>query len=79
MNKESTVIPKLVNSQNFKIKQPKIINPKIVFKNNSWYLNLSLIIIFIVFLVFFLYNCKSGMFSGNFDEPEPYSLAYNLK
>ena len=77
MNRESVVIPKLVNSQNFKIKKPKIINPTIVFKTNSWYLNISLVIIFIVFLVFFLYNCKSGNF--NSDNPEPYSLAYNLK
>jgi hypothetical protein len=79
MDKQTKEIPRLVNPQNFKIKKPKIIDPEITFKKNSWYLNFFLIIIFIVFLIFFLFNCKDGIFSGDSSEPVPYSLAYNLK
>jgi len=79
MNKQTKEIPILVNPQNFKIKKPKIINPEITFKKNSWYLNFFLIIIFIVFLIFFLFNCKNGIFSVESEEPVPYSLVYNLK
>jgi len=45
MDKQTKEIPRLVNPQNFKIKKPKIIDPEITFKKNSWYLNFFLIII----------------------------------
>jgi len=73
---ETEVVPKLVNPENFKIKEilplPKI--PKGPKKLN---LNKILFILFIIFTVFFLYNCKYGESMENM--PVPYSIAYNLK
>jgi hypothetical protein len=73
--KESKTIPSLVNPQNFKVEIPKEIpkGPPV-----KWNLNLVLIICFILFLAFFLYNCKYGCFKVESQEPLPYSLVYNL-
>ena len=69
---ESKTVPKLVNPENF------ILQPEIKIKNKmKWNLNKILLILFAIFLVFFLYNCKYGMFKGSELEPSPYSLGYN--
>ena len=44
--------------------------PKIV----KWNLNIILIFCFILFTVFFLYNCKYGMFKTIDQEVYPYSI-----
>ena len=64
MNRESKRIPKLVNI-------PKIQIPNTEIKK-FFSLNVILLIIFLGFLVFFLLNCRSGIF--NVTEPIPYSL-----
>jgi hypothetical protein len=46
------------------------IPPKIV----KWNLNIILIICFILFTIFFLYNCKYGMFKTVDQEVYPYSI-----
>jgi hypothetical protein len=46
------------------------IPPKIV----KWNLNIILIIFFILFTIFFLYNCKYGMFKSIDQEVYPYSI-----
>ena len=58
-NKETFQRPKLINT---KIKKtlPVIINKK----NNSWYLNILLLLFFIIFSIFFLLNCRSGIFQS---------------
>jgi ABC-type uncharacterized transport system permease subunit len=76
MDKQTLQSPKLVNPKNFKISIPKEV-PEIIKKSNSWYLNVFLIILFLIFTLFFLYNCKFGMFKTIGDEPMPYSLVYN--
>jgi len=75
---ETEVVPKLVNPENFKIKEIKLKEslplPKGPKKLN---LNKILLILFIIFTIFFLYNCKYGESIENM--PVPYSIAYNLK
>ena len=49
------------------IKQPTLTmkqNTVIITKSNKWNLNKILLISFFVFLIFFLYNCKYGMFKS---------------
>ena len=71
---ESKTVPKLVNPENF----IEVLQPEIKIKNKmKWNLNKILLILFAIFLVFFLYNCKYGMFKGPDNEPSPYSLGYN--
>ena len=67
MNKESSKTPNLVN------KSIKIANAgiKIDKKPKKWSLDVIVLIIFILFMAFFLLNCRSGLFKV--DEPAPYS------
>ena len=75
--KESKTTPSLVNPQNFKkaVKIPKEVTNEVPVK---WNLNVILIIFFILFLAFFLYNCKYGCFKVDSEEPLPHNLVYNL-
>lgn len=66
MNKESSKTPNLVNKS---LKLPSII--KIDQKPKKWSLDVIVLIIFILFMAFFLLNCRSGLFKV--DEPAPYS------
>jgi hypothetical protein len=51
-----------------KIKEPiKLTNP--IKENTKWNLNIIILICFILFLIFFLYNCKYGMFKSMYIEP----------
>ena len=70
MDKETLKIPSLVNSDNFN----KI---NLIKSNFKWNLNKILLILFVLFLIFFLYNCKYGMFRSMESEPIPYSLVYS--
>jgi hypothetical protein len=65
MNLESLEIPKLTN---YKPKQEII---KIKGKFN---LNKILLISFILFTIFFLYNCKNGIFKGDESKIIPFNL-----
>ena len=77
MDKQTSQSPKLVNPKYFKVPHESVqIIPEIK-RSNSWYLNVFLIIIFLIILVFFLYNCKYGMFKSMENEPLPYSIVYN--
>ena len=76
--KETKVIPSLVNPNNFKIKKIKPANPVESFKKNSHTLNTIMLVGFIIFFTFFLLNCKYGIFKCPTNEPEGYSVAYNL-
>ena len=77
-NKETVRVPKLVKRGKMK----KIVH-KIDKESNSWYLNIFLIITFIIFMIFFLYNCKDGLFKSMDTDsvPTPYSndLVYKLQ
>lgn len=66
--------PVLVNPENFKSVKIKIDS----FKENSKKLNLFLGIGFVLFTIFFLWNCKYGIFKGQQESPEPYSVVYNI-
>ena len=63
------IIPKLVNPENFKM---KINIPKS--KNNFWNRNLIILFLFLAFFVFFLINCKAGIFKNIDLDPVPYIL-----
>lgn len=77
-SKETRKTPTLVNSQNFKIKKPKIVDPEIIKKSNSKKLNIFLGVGFVLFLIFFLWNCKYGFLKGQEESPEPFSIVYNM-
>jgi hypothetical protein len=66
MNKETTKIPKLVNLENFKIKEPEIKKPMDI--------NVIILLVFLGFFVFFLLNCRSGLFKNIDMDPIPYSM-----
>jgi hypothetical protein len=68
MNRETTKVPSLVNKDNFKI--PEVQN-KISFKFD---MNTIILIGFLLFFVFFLLNCKSGIFKNIDLDPIPYSM-----
>jgi hypothetical protein len=57
-NKETFQVPKLIS------KRVKASIPVIDKASNSWYLNVFLIISFIIFGIFFLLNCRSGIFQS---------------
>jgi hypothetical protein len=76
-SKQTRKTPVLVNPENFKIKKVKI-DPLDVKKSNSKKLNLIVFVSFVLFLIFFLWNCKYGCFKGEDKSPEPFSLVYNL-
>jgi hypothetical protein len=75
-SKQTRKNPTLVNPGKFKIKK-EIIDPVILKKENSKKLNLFVGIGFFLFLIFFLWNCKYGIFKSE-NSPEPYSLIYNV-
>ena len=66
---ESKMVPKLVNPENFLVTEPVKIKNKM-----KWNLNKILLILFAIFLVFFLYNCKYGMFKAEDVEFVPYNF-----
>ena len=66
-------VPKLVNPENFVAVLPLPPKSKVTVK---WNLNKILLVLFVLFMIFFLYNCKYGMFKSISTEPIPYSLAY---
>jgi hypothetical protein len=80
---ETKVVPKLVNPENFvsvikKVKPvPVVPGSATVPVKVKWNLNKILLVLFVLFMIFFLYNCKYGMFKSIGTEPIPYSLAYN--
>jgi hypothetical protein len=46
-------------------------------KKIKFNLNIILLVLFTLFSIFFLYNCKRGNFSQE-NEPAPYSLVYKF-
>ena len=73
MNRETSKVPSLVNPEYLKkitIKEPLKIRIK-------KYLSLDLIILifFILFLIFFLINCKDGIFKNIDTDPIPYTFS----
>ena len=66
-------LPKLVNQQHFIIKKVNI--PVSSKKFNSFYLNILLLILFIGFFLFFLINCKYGMFKSLNIDPIPFTFS----
>ena len=66
-------LPKLVNKAHFKIE--KINVPVSSKKFNSFYLNILLLILFIGFFIFFLINCKYGMFKSLDIDPVPFTFS----
>ena len=68
MNKETIKTPKLVNQEYFKIKDPQVKN---IIKFD---INVVILIIFLGFFVFFLLNCRSGIFKNIDLDPVPYSM-----
>ena len=93
MNRETSRIPKLVDESYFKVPEvvpkvkksvtfqtisksiPPITNNK---ARNSLILNLTIVLIFIGFFIFFLYNCKYGMFKNIEIDPVPYSIVSSI-
>ena len=52
-------VPRLVNLSMFK---DKMMHAQEVMKNKKWNLNKILLIFFVIFTIFFLYNCRYGIF-----------------
>lgn len=81
--KETKTIPGLVNLDNFKkiekVTLPEKISLPEIHATKKFNLNKILLIGFVLFMIFFFYNCKYGIFKSVQDEPVPYSLVYNLK
>ena len=89
MNRETSRIPKLVDESYFKVPEvPPKVKKSVTFQTipknntpitnnkarNSLILNLVILFIFIGFFIFFLYNCKYGMFKNMEIDPVPYSI-----
>ena len=68
MNLESPTLPKLTNPGYFK---PKI---EIIKTKNKFSLNKILLILFTIFTIFFLYNCKYGIFKNDESKIIPFNL-----
>ena len=66
MNLESLETPKLTN-----FKPPIILKFP---KNNKFSLNKILLILFTIFTIFFLYNCKYGIFKNDESKIIPFNL-----
>jgi len=60
---------KLVNPEHFIVKKQKSLKNK-----PFWNINLIILVIFLGFFVFFLINCKSGIFENIDLNPVPYSM-----
>ena len=89
MNRETSIIPKLVDESYFKTPEviPKV-KKSVTFQTipksipsvsnnkarNSLILNFVILFVFIGFFIFFLYNCKYGMFKNIEIDPVPYSI-----
>ena len=73
--RESKKRPKLTSELNVtaEVIKPKILSTAPPLKPVKWNLNVLLIIGFIIFMVFFLYNCKYGFFHTT--ELEPYAFS----
>jgi len=74
--KETKRAPKLTGIENNIVKdvsppKPKFVNLE---KPTKWNLNGILLIFFILFGIFFLYNCKYGMFKTIDIEPYAFNL-----
>jgi hypothetical protein len=67
--KESIKQPRLTDIAN--IPKKLIETPK---KFIKWNLNMTLIIFFVCFMAFFLYNCKYGMFRSIDQDVYPFSI-----
>ena len=73
--KETKKIPSLINPKFKELLEQKIVPsaPEIK-KSNNFILNCILLLTFIVFFAFFLYNCKYGIFkSKDYISPIAYS------
>ena len=71
MNLESSTLPKLTNPGYFK---PKIEISKIEITKNKFSLNKIVLILFTIFTIFFLYNCKYGIFKNDESKIIPFNL-----
>jgi len=93
MNRETSRVPKLVDESYFKIPEvPAKVKKSVTFQTipksippitnnkarNSLILNLTIVLIFIGFFIFFLYNCKYGMFKNIEIDPVPYSIVSSI-
>ena len=68
MNRETTQQPRLTN-------KVKMATPIEIVKENSFFnLNTIILVLFLAFFVFFLYNCKSGIFKNIDLDVVPYSM-----
>ena len=89
MNRETLRVPKLVDESYFKVPElPPKVKKSVTFQTtpksipsgtnnkarNSLILNLVILFIFIGFFIFFLYNCKYGIFKNIEIDPIPYSI-----
>jgi len=69
-------LPRLVNNAHFKIEKIKdSFTPVSSKKFNSFYLNILLLVLFIGFFIFFLINCKYGMFKSLDIDPIPFTFS----
>ena len=70
----------LVNPKHFENIKVKVDLPTTTLNiksKNSKHLNITILVLFILFSCYFLYSCKYGKSIET--EPVPYSLIYNLK
>ena len=69
-------LPRLVDQSHFKIEKIKdLFTPVSSKKFNSFYLNILLLVLFIGFFIFFLINCKYGMFKSLNIDPIPFTFS----
>ena len=55
-----------------KINKINKLNTKLKKNQITFYLNVSILIIFLLFFIYFLLNCRSGAFKNIYNDPEPY-------
>jgi hypothetical protein len=73
INKEN-FLPKLVDLSKFNIPIPKTHLSKTHLPIKKWNLNKILLLGFLIFTIFFLYNCKYGIFKNkDYISPVAYS------
>jgi hypothetical protein len=85
MNRETIKQPKLVDNIHFKqeVITPKVakavapkgptVIPKLSISDN-FKLNVIILLVFFAFVIFFLINCKDGIFKNIEFDPLPYSI-----
>jgi hypothetical protein len=73
MNRETTKVPRLINPEYIK----KIVKQEPFKIRIKKYLSLDLIILifFLLFLIFFLINCRDGIFKNIDMDPIPYTFS----